>query len=129
MALISRRNLFVIQRYGFENVGRSRKALEILLVNRQLEFRDIANCVLCKISEPVIVPEWEEFILELCLAVKDAFDSCVGKNQLWSNSEIKSLTVFRQFGRCKPNMLQFTHLLNISYNLAEEFGVIYKKIE
>ncbi|MEX0640227.1 MAG: hypothetical protein WD018_03265 [Nitrosopumilaceae archaeon] len=41
----------------------------------------------------------------------------------------KALTIIRQLARGKLTMNELTHLLNISYTLAEEFKAIYKRLK
>ena len=107
-------------------IDRSKKALDMLLIDRRNEFRELANVV--KISTNT--KDWEEFILKLCLDVSDVFKAWAGKEEIITlQTANKTLTLLRQLSRDKSSMIEVTHLLNIAYTLAEEFKSIYKRIE
>lgn len=126
---IAQRNLYLLQKLGFEDTTRSRRALDMLMINRRNEFRELAESILRDIPKPILVSRWDEFILSICLDVKEAFDSWTGKKSLSYNSDLKALTILRQFGKGKTSMIHLTHLLNLAYTIAEEFRVIYKRID
>jgi ribulose bisphosphate carboxylase small subunit len=45
------------------------------------------------------------------------------------NSDLKALTILRQLSRDQSSMNQVTHLLNIAFDLAEEFKIIYRRLK
>ena len=75
------------------------------------------------------VAGWEVFVLNFTLDVTDQF-------KVWSNEEpvnpqsaIKALTILRQLGSPGTTMNHMTHVLNLSYMIAEEFKVIYSRTD
>jgi hypothetical protein len=101
--------------------------LEILFVDRKNEFRELSNMILPKtLVEPI--KNWEHFVLNFCLDVNEAFKTWSGDMPLNPNSPQKALTILRQLSRNKKSMNQLSHLMNISFDLAEEFKVIYKRL-
>ena len=103
------------------------QALDMLYIDRKNEFRELSNMVLPKTStEPI--QNWEEFVLSFCLDVNDAFKTWSGELKLSPNSPQKALTILRQLSRNKTSMIQLSHLMNISYDLAEEFKEIYRRL-
>ena len=106
---------------------KTREALEKLLVDRKNEFRELSDMVLPKASlEPI--KNWEQFVLNFCLDVNEAFKTWSGDMDLNPNSPQKALTILRQLSRNKTSMIQLSHLMNISYDLAEEFKEIYRRL-
>jgi len=109
---------------------RMKKALEMLLIDRRNEFRELGASVFPTGSKPIsTIQNWEEFVLNFCFDVSEAFKCWSGNKEMEVNSAMKALTILRQCSKEKTTMNQMTHLLNIAYNLAEEFKVIYKRIE
>ncbi|MEX0657040.1 MAG: hypothetical protein WD154_05800 [Nitrosopumilaceae archaeon] len=107
-------------------IDRSKKSLDMLLIDRKNEFRELASVV--KISTST--KDWEEFILKLCLDVSDVFNAWSGREEIISlQTANKTLTLLRQLSKGKSSMIEVTHLLNIAYTLAEEFKAVYKRIE
>lgn len=127
MIPISQSNL--LERRGFTDEERCKKALEMLLIDRRNEFRELAEAIFGKAAGSITIPNWEEFILKTCLEVEEAFDTWSGKSPILPNSDLKALTILRQFGRGKTSMIHLTHLLNVSYTLGVEYKVIYKRIK
>lgn len=119
-------NTYMLKKEGFEE-KKSERALSMLLVDRKNEFRELANMVLPKAtSEPIA--NWEQFVMNFCLDVCDAFKTWSGDEELSTNSPQKALTILRQLSRDKKSMNQLSHLMNISYDLAEEFKEIYRRL-
>ncbi len=107
-----------------------KKALEMLLIDRGNEFRELGASVFPTGSKPIsTIKNWEEFVLNFCFDVSEAFNCWTGNKEIEVNTAMKALTILRQCSKDKTTMNQMTHLLNIAYNLAEEFKVIYKRIE
>ena len=123
------RSLYLLPKLGFADTARSRRALDMLLINRRNEFRELGESILQDSPAPFSLSMWDEFLLLICLDVKEAFDSWTGKKTLSNNSDLKALTILRQFGKGKTSMIHLTHLLNLAYTIAEEFRVIYKRID
>ncbi len=114
---------------GFEP-ARTEKALEMLLTDRKNEFRELAEPLFALVpASKGPIKNWEEFILNFCFEVDEAFKTWSGEKELIPNSALKALTILRQLSRDKKSMNQVTHLLNIAFNIAEEFKVIYRRIE
>ncbi len=109
--------------------ARTKKALDMLILDRKNEFKELAETVMHK--DPTVDPikDWEFFILNFCLDVSKEFKSWAGHSGVLQNSDMKALTILRQLGKGKTSMNQLTRLLNTSYDLAEEFKVIYRRIE
>jgi len=118
-----------IVKHGYEK-ALSQKALDMLLIDRRNEFRELENVLLPSVPASTYQkPDWEIFVLNFCLQVNAAFKTWSGRELLVSNSSINALTILRQLSRGKSTMNELTHLLNISYTLAEEFKVIYKRLK
>jgi len=66
--------------------------------------------------------------MNFCLDVCDALKTWSGDEELSTNSPQKALTILRQLSRDKKSMNQLSHLMNISYDLAEEFKEIYRRL-
>jgi len=114
---------------GFEP-ARSKEALEMLLTDRKNEFRELAEPLFALVPESKgPIKNWEEFILNFCFEVDVAFKTWSGEKELIPNSALKALNILRQLSRDKKSMNQVTHLLNIAFNIAEEFKIIYRRIE
>lgn len=108
---------------------RMKKALEMLLIDRRNEFRELASSLFLGVPSSRHIERWEEFVLNFCFEISEAFKCWSGTKNLEITSAMKALTILRQCSRSKTTLNQMTHLLNIAYNLAEEFRVIYKRIE
>ena len=112
----------------FEPVRMSR-ALDMLLIDRKNEFRTLEEAIFWNVpSSKRPIKKWEEFILNFCLDVSLAHKTWNGEKPLEANSDMKALTFLRQLAH-KKTMTELCHLLNLSYTLAEEFKVIYRRIE
>lgn len=104
---------------------KARYALERLLVNRSNEFREMALAM----GYPVNQPGWEEFILRFCLE----FDGCF---KMWSDEEDKSdhnmvhkcNTMMRQISIGRQNMTEVTKLQNTAYRIADDFKILYHRL-
>ena len=109
---------------------RAKKALEMLLIDRKNEFKVLADAIFWNVPASMgPIKDWEEFILNFCLDVNKAFKRWSGEDPLEANSDMKALTILRQLSHGKSTMTETCHLLNLSYTLAEEFKVVYKRIE
>lgn len=126
---VTQRNLCLLQEIGFADVTRSKKTLDILLVNRRSEFRELAESVLRYVQEPIDLSVWGEFILAICLDVRESFDSWSDRKPSSRLSDLKTLIILRQFGKGKTTMIQLTHILELAYMIADEFTLVYERID
>ena len=122
-------NIEFLSRYGYENPKRARKALNLLLINRRVELRTIAEGLLTKIDRPFILSEWDEFILRICLEVEECFNNWQKPEDNSFNSYLKSFVILSQFSKGKSSMNHMTQYLNLAYTIAKEFRIIYKKTD
>lgn len=105
------------------------QAIEMLLVDRKNEFRELAEILFWNIPVSIEVPNWERFVINFSLDVEKEFHVWSGKSTILPNSDLKSLTILRQLSRNKTSMIQMTHLLNIAFDLAQEFKIIYRRLK
>ena len=119
--------LYLLKKPGLDD-EKMKKALDMLLIDRRNEFRELSEVLLktSKSMEPI--PNFEQFILNFCLDVNEAFKTWSGQMDLSINSPQKALTILRLLSRDKNTMNQLAHLLNLSYTLADEFKVIYRRL-
>ncbi len=119
-------NAYVLKKEGFEE-EKIKQALDMLLVDRKNEFRELSSMILPKsISEPI--KNWEQFVMNFCLDVDEAFKTWSGQSELNPTSPQKALTILRQLSMNKTAMTNLAHLMNISYDLAEQFKEIYRRL-
>ena len=121
----------MLKQLGFEP-QKARHALDMLLIDRKNEFRELAEVIFSNLpssTTPLTDSESQKFILDFSLDVNEAFKVWSGQDSLLQNSSLKALTILRQLSRGQNAMNSLAHLLNISYNLAEEFKVVYNRIE
>ena len=125
---MSNTGLYLVKKSGLED-GKIKQALDMLLIDRRNEFRELSAVLLktSKSMEPI--PNSEQFILNFCLEVNEAFKAWSGQMDLSINSPQKALTILRQLSRDKTTMNQLAHLLNLSYTLADEFKEIYRRLK
>ena len=110
--------------------ARLRQALDMLLIDRRNEFRTLEESIFWNVPKGKRpIKDWEMFILNFCLDVSVAFVTWTGDKPLEPNSDMKALTFLRQLAHNKTTMTELCHLLNLSYTLAEEFKVIYRRVE
>lgn len=122
-------NTHLLTKWGY-NGDKSDRALEMLLVNRQHEFRELAGVIFARLP-PGLGPvhDWEVFVLNFTLDVTDQFKVWCNEEPVGSQSAIKALTMLRQLGAPHTTMNNITHMLNLSYTIAEEFKVIYRRTD
>ncbi len=121
----------MLKQLGFEP-EKTKRALDMLLIDRKNEFRELAEVIFSNLpssTAPLNDSESQKFILDFSLDVNEAFKVWSGQDRLLQNSSLKALTILRQLSRGQKAMNSLAHLLNISYNLAEEFKVVYSRIE
>ena len=109
---------------------RSRKALDMLLIDRNNEFKMLTDVIFWNVPKSMgPIKDSETFILNFCLDVSKAFKRWSGQEPLVQNSDMKALTILRQLSHGKSTMTELAHNLNCAYTLAEEFKVVYRRIE
>ncbi len=120
-------HVYMLKKEGFEE-EKIKQALDILLETKfRNEFREISTMVLPKsLSEPI--QNWEQFVMNFCLDVNEAFKTWSGDSELTPTSPQKALTILRQLSMNKTSMTQLSYLLNISDVLAEQFKEIYRRL-
>ena len=108
--------------------GKIAKALDMLYVDRVIEFRELSLVLL---SEKVLqrMPHWKEFVLNFCLDVEEAFKTWSGQSPLSVKSPQKALTLLRQLSHDQTSMNQLAHLLNLSCTISIEFKELYKRLK
>ncbi len=119
--------LYYLKKPGLD-YEKTTQALEMLLIDRKNEFRELSEVLLKIPNSMEIVPNFEHFILNFCLEVDESFKTWSGQMELSVNSPLKALTIMRQLSRDKTTMNQLAHLLNLSYTLADEFKEIYRRL-
>jgi len=120
-------SLYLVKKPGLED-EKIKQALDMLLIDRRNEFREL-SAVLLKTSKMEPIPNSEQFVLNFCLEVNEAFKTWSGQMDLSVNSPQKALTILRQLSRDKTTMNQLAHFLNLSYTLADEFKEIYRRLK
>lgn len=103
------------------------QTMDVLYKDRKNEFDELSKVIL---SEKVkTMSNWKEFILNFCLDVGDSLKTWTGQKPPSGTSPQKALAILRNVGKNKTSMNQITHLLNISYNISNEFKEIYKRMK
>lgn len=122
----------ITEQLGFEP-EKTRKALDMLLIDRKNEFRELAAAIFSNIPSSKRPEDYEKFILDFSLEVNEAFKTWSDLEALHEpltyNSASKALIILRQLSRGQKAMVNLGHLLTISNDIAEEFKVIYRRIE
>lgn len=120
--------LYLVKKSDLDN-EKAKQALDMLLIDRKNEFRELTELLLRTPKSMKPIPNSEQFVLNFCLDVNDAFKTWSGQTELSINSSLKALTILRQLSRDKTTMNQLAHLLNISYTIADEFREIYRRLK
>ena len=120
--------MYRLKKQGLDD-EKVKQALDMLLIDRRNEFRELYEALIKPSKSTESITEYEQFILNFCLEVNEAFKTWSGKMSLTINSPQKALTILRQLSRDKNTMNQLAHLLNISYTLANEFKEIYRRLK
>ena len=108
---------------------KAKESLDMLLIDRANEFKELAGGM----GIPTSSSNWEQTILKFCLDFNDCFYTMTkiespNETEDTHNKIHQCLTLMRQIARGRPNMIEFTHLQNLAYTLAEEFKTIYKRL-
>ncbi|MBI5859230.1 MAG: hypothetical protein HZB73_00495 [Nitrosarchaeum sp.] len=125
---MSAAGLYLLKKPGLDD-EKIKQALDMLLIDRKNEFRELSEVLLRTPKSMDLLPNSEQFILNFCLDVNEAFKTWSGQMDLSINSPQKALTILRQLSRDKTTMNQLAHFLNISYTLADEFREIYRRLK
>ncbi|MGI0088828.1 MAG: hypothetical protein ACREAF_00595 [Nitrosopumilaceae archaeon] len=108
------------------NATRAKKALQMLLIDRSNEFRELAH----GIGYPTTEKNWEEIVLRFSLDFVECFKTWSGKNTDYDHNEIhRCMLIMRQLARGKSNVNALSDLQNTAYLISEDFKAIYKRIE
>jgi len=119
----------MLRHKAFEE-ARASNALEMLIIDRKNEFRTLSDAILKNVSISTMSKQQKGlFVLNFCLDVVKSFAEWSGKSELAPNSEKQTMVILRQLAKDQTSMNELTHLLNIAYSLAEEFKVVYKRIQ
>ena len=120
--------LYLVKKLGQDD-EKIKQALEMLLIDRGNEFRELSNVLLRAPKSMAPISNSEQFILNFCLDVNEAFKTWSGEMELLVDSPQRALIILRQLSRDKTKMNELVHLLNLSYTLAEEFKEIYRRLK
>ncbi len=104
---------------------KARRALDMLMIDRKNEFDELATAM----NIPINSPGSEVTILRYCIDFDQIFRAWSEKNYPvddWLSRT--AMVLVRQIGRGKKSMIQITHLMNVAYDLYNEFNIIYKRI-
>lgn len=113
-------SILVFQNY---EPTRARISLQMLVLDKQNEFRELANAI----GYSTRFDRWEEFVLRFSMEFYECF-------KMWSTDEInhdkihKAMTLMRQMSHGKSNMNEVAKLQNIAYRIASDFKVIYDRL-
>ena len=121
-------SLYLVKKLGQDD-EKIKQALEMLLIDRGNEFRELSNVLLRAPKSMTPISNSEQFILNFCLDVNEAFKTWSGEMELLIDSPQRALIILRQLSRDKTKMNELVHLLNLSYTLAEEFKEIYRRLK
>ena len=120
--------LYLVKKLGQDD-EKIKQALEMLLIDRGNEFRELSNVLLRVPKSMAPISNSEQFILNFCLDVNEAFKTWSGETELLIDSPQRALIILRQLSRDKTKMNELVHLLNLTYTLAEEFKEIYRRLK
>ena len=120
--------VYLVKKLGQDD-EKIKQALEMLLIDRGNEFRELSNVLLRAPKSMAPISNSEQFILNFCLDVNEAFKTWSGEMELLIDSPQRALIILRQLSRDKTKMNELVHLLNLSYTLAEEFKEIYRRLK
>ncbi|MEX0763730.1 MAG: hypothetical protein WEC35_05580 [Nitrosopumilaceae archaeon] len=108
------------------DMARAKKALQMLLIDRSNEFRELAK----GIGFPTTEKNWQEIILRFSLDFVECFKTWSGKNSVFDHNEIhRCMSIMQQLARGKSSINQLTDLQNTAWLISEDFKAIYKRME
>ena len=103
---------------------KAKKALDLLLRDRNNEFKEIAGSM----GIPTNTEEWEIIILKFCLDFEECFEIWTGSEQPDQTKAFKCTTIMREIAKGKKSVTEVSHIQNVAYNLYQEFHNIYKRV-
>ena len=116
----------MISYLGDYDTARARKALEMLLIDRSNEFRELAKGIGFLTTEK----NWQDIILRFSLDFVECFKMWSGKKTNSDHIEIHRCSlIMSQLARGKSNVNQLSDLQNTAYLISEDFKAIYKRVE
>src|SRR3972149_3016299 len=104
-------------RHGGFIEQRTDKALQMLMIDRRNEFRELAQTILGIGSQKMPMKDMEYFVLNFCMVVNKAFKCWSGENELPLNCAFRRSTKVRQLSGGRKTVNELAYLLNISYNI------------
>lgn len=107
------------------NDKRARDALNLLLRDRQNEFRELAE----SLKIPRKSKDWEVIVLKFCLDFEDCFNTWTALKDPNTKTTSKCMTIMREIARGRKHLHEITHLQDIAYNLYKEFHQTYIRIK
>lgn len=115
----------IIKHPGFPDQQIMEKALDLLLNDRNNEFKELADII----GIPKTMPGWERIILKFCLDFRDCFEAWAYKEKALDHNMVhKSMTLIRQLAKGRKTMNDLAHLENLAYTLAQEFNAVYDRL-
>ena len=103
---------------------KAKKALDLLLRDRNNEFKEIAGSM----GIPTNTEEWEIIILKFCLDFEECFEIWTGSDQPDQTKAFKCMTIMREIAKGKKSITEISHIETVAYNLYQEFHNIYKRV-
>ncbi|MFB5648061.1 MAG: hypothetical protein ACE5RM_01075, partial [Candidatus Nitrosomaritimum aestuariumsis] len=94
---------------------RTRKALDLLLRDRNTEFQGLAESM----GIPTNSEEWEVIILKFCLDFEECFEIWTGEEKPDQNKTYKCMTIMREIAKGKKTVTEISHTQNVAYNLYQ----------
>lgn len=102
----------------------ARKALDLMLRDKQNEFRELAKAL--KIPTTT-TEDWETIVLKYCLDFEDCLKIWTDNEEPDSIKNAKCMTIMREISKGKKNFTEIINLENIIQTLFTEFHHTYKQ--
>jgi len=107
------------------DVSITKEALDMLIVDRKNEFRELATAALI----PQTNKGWEKYVLQFCTNIDNAFKIWTGNEKSnQPNIDHQTMILLKMIAKGQSSMTNVAHFLNMSYTLAQEFKEIYKRL-
>lgn len=103
---------------------KARKALDLLLRDRNNEFKELAESM----RIPTNSEEWEVIVLKFCLEFEECFEMWTGEEQPDQTKTYKCMSIMREIAKGKKTVTELSHIENVAYNLYQEFHNIYQRV-
>ena len=88
------------------NPEKAKKALDLLLRDRNNEFKEIAGSM----GIPTNTEEWEVIILKFCLDFEECFEIWTGSEQPDQTKAFKCTTIMREIAKGKKSVTEVSHI-------------------